>query len=103
MSRGQRRRGQGDRGAATITFAIAAGVVMLLVVQMDNVLVFQWGQGVVRAALDEGARIGARTGDPTACVARADGAISDLAAGMANGVTVSCAVNGQVVTATAIV
>jgi hypothetical protein len=98
----QRRRG--DRGTATIAVALGAGVALLLVVQLVNVMVFQWGQGVVRAGLDEGVRAGTRNGgDVAACEARANAVINDLAAGMADGVTVSCAVDGRSITATATV
>lgn len=94
---------QGDRGAATIAVAIGAAVALLLVVQLVNVIVFQYGQGAVRSALDEGARAGSRGGGTAACEARADAAIHDLAAGMADGVAIDCVINGQTITATATV
>ncbi len=94
---------QGDRGAATIAVAIGAAVALLFVVQLVNVIVFQYGQGAVRSALDEGARAGSRGGGTAACEARADAAIHDLAAGMADGVAITCAIAGQTITATATV
>lgn len=97
------RRGRcgGERGVATVSVAFAAGLVLLVVVQIVNVMVFQFGLGVVRAGLDEGARAGALTGDVQVCEQRANATVNDLAAGMAAGVTITCTVDGPSMTATA--
>lgn len=86
-----------------MSIAFAAGLMLLVVVQIVNVMVFQFGLGVVRAAVDEGARAGALTGDTRVCEQRATTTLNDLAAGMAGGVTVNCAVTGTSMTATATV
>lgn len=92
-----------DRGMTTITILLSAGVVMLLVVQLVNLLVFQYGRGAVRAALDEGVRTGARTGTEVSCEERARSAIETLAAGMSDGVVIDCLLDGSSMIATAVV
>ncbi|HEU5003221.1 MAG TPA: hypothetical protein VFW71_10650 [Actinomycetota bacterium] len=70
---------------------------MLVLVVVANLIVFQYGRGAVRAAVDEGARQGARSGTPVAtCTHHAQQALDDLlGAGrpgsMGAAVTVSCA------------
>lgn len=76
---------------------------MVLVVSLVNLMVFQWGEGAVRAALDEAARNGARHGDTALCESRANATLAELAGGLADGVTVECAVEGRSITATATV
>jgi hypothetical protein len=81
----------------------ATGVALLIVAGIMQVIVFQYGKGTVRAALDEAAREGARA--PTsvaACEARAADARADLLGGpMGDGVGVSCADAGDRIVATA--
>ena len=48
-----------DRGMATVQYVVTAGLSLLLFVAFANLIVFQYGRGVVRAALDEGVRAGA--------------------------------------------
>ena len=43
-----------------VVLVLATGIVLLLVVQIINVIVFSYGKGTVRTALDEAARAGAR-------------------------------------------
>jgi hypothetical protein len=93
-----------DRGSITIAMTFAIGVIMLIVVQIANVVVFEFGRGAVRGAIDEGARIGARAapGDETiVCETIARDALNQLAAGLGEGVTITCADNGTSVIATA--
>ena len=49
-------------GFVTMGFVLAVGFSMLFFVLLANLLAVQYGRGVVRAALDEGARHGARYG-----------------------------------------
>lgn len=94
-----------DRGAALISLIIATGVSLVLLTGVIQVITFQYGKGTVRAALDEGARAGSRSGEPVAaCQARAADVLDDLLGGpMGDGVTVTCADGGDRVVATAVV
>jgi hypothetical protein len=98
------RRCSGDRGATFIALVAATGVALVIVVGIIQVIVFQYGKGTVRAALDEAARAGARSGPRVAtCQERAADVLGDLLAGsLGDGVDVSCADDGEriVVTAT---
>src|SRR5690606_27244831 len=94
-----------DRGAALISLVVATGVVLILLTGIIQVITFQYGKGTVRAALDEGARAGARstTSVPT-CQERAADVLADLLGGpMGDGVSVVCADGGDRIIATATV
>ena len=94
-----------DRGAALISLVVATGVVLILLTGIIQVITFQYGKGTVRAALDEGARVGARSIDAVAaCQERAGDVMGDLLGGpMGDGVTIVCADGGDRVVATATV
>lgn len=86
-------RRMGDsRGFATMNFVVAAGFSMLFFVLLANLLVVQYGRGVVRMALDEGARHGARFGaDAARCEARVGEVLTGLLGGrMGSGVSYRC-------------
>lgn len=80
---------------------------MVVLVLMANLVVFQYGRGAVRTAVDEGARQGARSATPEAtCEQQAQQALDDLlGAGrpgsMGSDVTVRCAPLNGVLVATA--
>jgi len=80
---------------------------MLVLVVVANLVVFQYGRGAVRTAVDEGARQGARSPTPAAtCTQQAQQALDDLlGAGrpgsMGAGVVVRCAEAGGSLVATA--
>jgi hypothetical protein len=96
----------GDRGAITIATAFAVGVVLMITVMVANVVVFQYGRGAVRAALDEGVRVGSRaTADTGAIVCEqiARDTLDQLAAGLGQGVTITCVDTGDQIVATATV
>lgn len=66
----------------TVQFVTAVGLSLLLFVGLANLLVWSYARGVVRAALDEGARAGARAaGSASECQARADAVLDDLLGG----------------------
>ena len=94
-----------DRGAALISLVVATGVVLILLTGILQVITFQYGKGTVRAALDEGVRVGARSADAVAaCQERAADVMGDLLGGpMGDGVTIVCADGGDRVVATATV
>lgn len=82
---------------------LTVAIGMLVFVGMVNVLLFLYARGVIRAAVDEGARAGSFANTSTAeCQARADDALGDLLGGpLGDGVTVQCAVIGAEMVATA--
>ena len=77
------------------------GVVLVLLAQILNVVVFTYGKGTVRTALDEAARAGARDG-LAACEATADQVIGELLGGaLGADVQISCSDAGRRIVATA--
>jgi hypothetical protein len=99
------RRCSGDRGATFIALVAATGVALVVVVGIIQVIVFQYGKGTVRAALDEAARAGARSATSVStCQERAADVLGDLLAGtLGDGVEVSCADDGERILVTAFV
>ena len=98
--------GPTERGFVTIEFIAAVALSLLVLVVAANFVVSEYGRGVVRSAVDQGARDGARTATPEAtCEASARQAISDLLGSgkgsMGAAVTVSCTATGDRVEATA--
>ncbi|MGH9025652.1 MAG: hypothetical protein ACRDWD_05965 [Acidimicrobiia bacterium] len=85
----------------TIQFVAAAGLALVVFVLLANFVVFVYARGVVRAAVDEGARRGGRLGASTAeCEARAQDIVDDLLGGrMGDDVTVSCSTSAGIVVA----
>ena len=81
----------------TAQYVAATAFSLLAFVMMANFIVFLYARGVVRAAVDEGARTGGRL-DATQsdCEARAADVLDDLlAGGLGNGVRVSCSESGD--------
>jgi hypothetical protein len=99
------RRCSGDRGATFIALVAATGVALVVVVGIIQVIVFQYGKGTVRAALDEAARAGARSATSVStCQERVADVLGDLLAGtLGDGVEVSCADDGERIVVTALV
>ncbi len=73
-------------------FVVAVGLSMLFFVLLTNLMAVQYGRGVVRAALDEGARYGARyTAAADACEDRIEEVLVGLLGGaMGSGVSYEC-------------
>lgn len=86
------RRAAAEDGFLTTQFVLAVGLTLLLVVMVANLVVFSYGRGVVRAALDEGVRAGSRvTASALTCEQRAREVLGDLLGGtMGRDVAVSC-------------
>lgn len=90
-----------DRGTTTVVAPLVIVVSSLLLVMLLNLVVANWAHGVVRSALDEGARAGATSGAGIAdCEDRIDQALTQLLGDIAT-VTRNCTVDGDYVTATA--
>lgn len=100
-------RRSGEDGYLTVQYLVVIGFSLVLFTALANLVVFQYARGVVRAALDEGARAGARTvaSDPAAlaaCESRARSTRDGLVTGrLAEGVRLSCEIGSQVMVARA--
>lgn len=94
---------QDEGGLATPQFVLAAGLSLVLFTAFVNLVVFQYGRGVVRAALDEGVRASAAAGASVGdCVEKAESVIADLLGGeLGKGVDLVCDRDVGVVTASA--
>jgi hypothetical protein len=88
-----------------MNFVVAAGFSMLFFVLLANLLVIQYGRVVVRVALDEGARHGARFGvDAGQCETRVRKVLSGLLAGeMGDRISYGCSKGDALTRATAAV
>ena len=91
-----------DKGFVSVSVLMAIAVSTVLLVWIVNVIAMQYGRGVVRAALDEGARAGATAG-VAACEQAAADVLDQLLAGMRDGVEIACVDAGTRIEATAIV
>ena len=76
----------------TIQYVAGIALSLLAFVMMANFIVFLYARGVVRAAVDEGARTGGRTGAGVAeCERRAGEALGDLLGGaLGEDVAIQC-------------
>lgn len=92
-----------ESGFLTVQFVLAVGLSLLLLALGANLIAWQYGRGVVRAALDEGARAGARMPvDVVVCEERAAATLGDLLGGtMGDGVELRCRLDGDRVVAEA--
>jgi hypothetical protein len=100
-----------EDGFATIEYLAAVMLSLLLLVAVANVIVVQYARGVLRAAVDEGVRDGARLMAESGredvavvvarCQHRVDEVRSNLLRGtMADGLTARCTATDSQVTAT---
>lgn len=96
-----------DRGFGTVEYLAAVGMSLILLVMVANVIVVQYGRGVLRAAVDEGVRDGSRyfAEEPLAavegrCEHRAQEVLHNLLRGrMGRGLEPRCRATGTDVTA----
>jgi hypothetical protein len=79
-----------------VAFVVAAGMALVLFVSLANVVTMTFTRGAVRAAVEEGARVGARSDDPVgACEDRARAVLRGLLGpSVRAGVTIRCSVEG---------
>jgi hypothetical protein len=91
-----------EAGHATVTMLLAIAISLTVFVTMVNVMLFLYARGVVRAAVDEGARAGSLADTSVGeCQARAQSALDDLLGGpLGDGVAVTCALVGGEMVAT---
>lgn len=94
------RRRQG--GYVTIEFVAIAALSLLLLVMLANLIVIQYGRGVLRAAAEEGAQAGSRLFASVAeCEQRANEVVdAGLGGPMGDSVAVSCTTGSGTIVAT---
>ena len=82
---------------AGVAFVVAAGMALMLFVSLANVVAMTFTRGAVRAAVEEGARVGARSDDPVGtCEDRARAVLGGLLGpSVRAGVTIRCSVEGS--------
>lgn len=95
-----------DGGSAALTIVIGMLIVMAVFMAGCNFVVFEYGQGVVRTAVDEGARAGSQQQAPGGPVQACEGKAAQVMNGLLPGpfgqhVTITCSVNGGDVIAVA--
>jgi hypothetical protein len=83
-------------GFVSIQFVAAAGLCLVVLALVANMIVFQYARGVVRAALDEGVRAGSRADASVShCLERIEEVLADLLGGeLGRDVAVTCGVAG---------
>lgn len=104
---GAARRGS-EGGFITIEYVAAVALSLVALVAITNLAVFEYGQGVVRTAVDQGVREGARAPAPSAlatCRQAAQQVIDDLLGGrsgsMGASVAITCSRSGGLLDAAA--
>ena len=93
-----------EAGFTTASYLMVVGFTLVMFVWFTNLAVYLYGRGVVRSAVDEGARAGSRVGADSArqCQERASEVLGNLLGGtMGQGVAVACAEDDGVVRARA--
>jgi hypothetical protein len=92
-----------DGGFVTAQFVVVVALSLLFFTMMANVVVFMYGRGVVRAALEEGVRAGSPAAATVATCRRAAGETvrSLLGGSMGGEVRIDCEFRGGEVHATA--
>jgi len=98
--------GRDERGDTFLVTLMAVVILLGVVFMAANLIVDQYGQGVVRTAVDEGAQTGSVQGDPAAavvaCQAKETEVMSGLlSGGLGRGIHLSCQVEGSDVVAAA--
>lgn len=95
--------GRDETGFITIQIVAAVGFSLILLTMLANLVVFEYGRGVVRAALDEGVRMGSRgLATERECLNRIQATIDEMIVAMADEVEVTCQDKGDRVEASAV-
>lgn len=91
-------------GFVTAQFVVVVALSLVFFVMMGNAIVYTYGRGVVRAALEEGVRAASPAGSSVAACQRAAGETmrSLLGGRMGAQVRITCAFAGDEVRATAV-
>jgi len=91
-------------GFVTAQFVVVIALSLVFFVMVCNAIVYMYGRGVVRAALEEGVRAASPAGSSiTACQRAAGDTMQSLLGGrMGTQVRITCALTGDEVRATAV-
>lgn len=91
-----------EGGYVTVEFVAVVAFSLLLLVMLANLIVIQYGRGVLRAAAEEGAQTGSRLfAGVVECELRASEVIAaGLGGPMGDGVAVSCTTGSGTIVAT---
>lgn len=93
---------RGETGFITIQVVAAVGFSLVLLTMLANIVVFEFGRAVVRAALDEGVRMGSRAqASQRECLRRIHATVDEMIEAMADELEVSCQDKGDRVEASA--
>lgn len=85
----------GDQGVSSVQFVLASALALILFVALVNLVVFQYGRGALRSALEQGVRAGS-VGGVAACEETANAVVADLLGGtMSDGLVVTCTASGS--------
>ncbi len=92
-----------ERGLTSVGILMAVAFTLIVAVIMVNMLLYLYGQGAARAAIDEGVRAGSRVGaGEVACEQRAEEALQGLMPGpLGDGVHITCGLSGNELVAVA--
>jgi hypothetical protein len=95
-----------DETGSVIVTLLPVMILLFVMLLGTNFVMYEYGQGVVRTAVDEAARAGSQQsaagGPVAACQAKAAQVMGNLLNGpFGQGVTITCAVQGNTVIATA--
>lgn len=85
-----------ERGLTSVGILLAVSFTLIVAVIVVTLLLYLYGQGAARAAIDEGVRAGSRVGaGEAACELRAQEALDGLMPGpLGDGVRVDCLIAG---------
>ncbi len=70
-----------DRGVTSVQFLLAGALSLVLFLTFANLIVVQYGRGAIRSALDQGARVGAITGEVKGCEERVVAVLEQILGG----------------------
>ena len=92
-----------ERGLTSVGILLAVSFTLIVAVLVVNMLLYLYGQGAARAAIDEGVRAGSRVdAGEEACRLRAEEALEGLMPGpLGDGVRLNCVTYGDELVATA--
>lgn len=95
-----------ERGNVALITTLAMLITLVVFMAATNLIVYSYGKGVLRTAVDEAARAGSAQGAPggptASCQEKATQVMTNLLSGpFGHGITISCAVSGDQVIAVA--
>ena len=87
-----RRWAREERGLTSVGIMLAVAFTLIVAIAVINMLLYLYGQGATRAAIDEGVRAGSRVAaGEAACLQRSAEALHGLMPGpLSDGVTINC-------------